>query len=56
MRRPGNRFLPPPWRGAARPRHSEAAVLPQWIRPQLTQLVDMAPEGGQWLHEIKSAG
>jgi bifunctional non-homologous end joining protein LigD len=28
-------------------------ALPQWIRPQLTDLVDAAPEGDQWLHEIK---
>ena len=26
--------------------------LPDWIRPQLTRLVDAAPEGEQWLHEI----
>ena len=32
------------------------AGLPQWIRPQLTQLVDAAPEGDQWLHEIKFDG
>ena len=29
------------------------AALPQWIRPQLTQLVAAAPNGDQWLHEIK---
>jgi ATP-dependent DNA ligase len=33
-----------------------AAALPRWIRPQLTQLVDQAPEGEQWLHEIKFDG
>ena len=27
--------------------------LPQWIPPQLTQLVETAPSGPQWLHEIK---
>ena len=32
------------------------AVLPRWIRPQLTQLVDAAPEGDRWLHEIKFDG
>jgi ATP-dependent DNA ligase len=32
------------------------AVLPKWIKPQLTQLVDAAPEGDQWLHEIKFDG
>jgi hypothetical protein len=30
--------------------------LPQWVRPQLTQLVGTAPEGDQWLHEIKYDG
>ena len=42
----------------ARPvaRSSRAAALPQWIPPQLTQLVDAAPEGDQWLHEIKYDG
>ena len=35
---------------------ADAAVLPQWIRPQLTQLVDAAPDGEQWLHEIKFDG
>ena len=32
------------------------AVLPDWIRPQLTQLVTEAPDGDQWLHEIKYDG
>src|SRR5262249_50265583 len=41
-------------RSVARPRI--AAPLPQWIRPQLTQLVDAAPDGDQWLHEIKFDG
>jgi bifunctional non-homologous end joining protein LigD len=30
--------------------------LPQWIRPQLTELVDEAPDGPDWLHEIKFDG
>ena len=30
--------------------------MPDWIWPQLTQLVDAAPEGEQWLHEIKYDG
>jgi DNA ligase D-like protein (predicted ligase) len=38
-----------------RPR-TDAAGLPQWIKPQLTQLVEAAPEGDQWLHEIKCDG
>jgi hypothetical protein len=25
---------------------------PKWIKPQLTRLVDEAPSGGGWLHEI----
>src|ERR1700738_1628514 len=42
----------------ARPvaRSSRAAALPEWILPQLTQLVDAAPEGDQWIHEIKYDG
>ena len=27
-----------------------------WIKPQLTKLVDQAPEGPDWLHEIKFDG
>jgi ATP-dependent DNA ligase len=42
---------PPAWRA-----HAAQAGLPQWIRPQLTELVDAAPEGDQWLHEIKFDG
>jgi DNA ligase D-like protein (predicted ligase) len=38
-------------------RRAAAAALPQWIRPQLTQLVvDAAPDGPDWLHEIKFDG
>jgi DNA ligase D-like protein (predicted ligase) len=33
-----------------------AAALPEWIRPQLTRLVQEAPEGPEWLHEIKFDG
>ena len=33
-----------------------ATALPRWIRPQLAQLVSQAPEGEQWLHEIKFDG
>jgi DNA ligase D-like protein (predicted ligase) len=35
---------------------ADAAALPQWIRPQLTELVDAAPDGADWLHEIKYDG
>ena len=37
-------------------RRTAPAALPQWIRPQLTQLVDQAPDGPGWLHEIKFDG
>ena len=33
-----------------------ASALPRWIRPQLTRLVDAAPEGLAWLHQIKFDG
>jgi DNA ligase D-like protein (predicted ligase) len=32
------------------------AALPEWIPPQLTELVDEAPDGPEWLHEIKFDG
>jgi bifunctional non-homologous end joining protein LigD len=35
---------------------ASAAALPQWVRPQLTELVDAAPDGDAWLHEIKFDG
>jgi ATP-dependent DNA ligase len=38
-------------RGGAAP-----PALPDWIRPQLTELVDAAPDGPDWLHEIKFDG
>ena len=52
MRQRGNRPMP---RGVA-PRRTNAAALPEWVAPQLTQLVDAAPDGDQWLHEIKYDG
>jgi len=36
--------------------HAGPRALPEWIRPQLTQLVKEAPDGPQWLHEIKYDG
>jgi DNA ligase D-like protein (predicted ligase) len=33
-----------------------ADPLPEWIPPQLTQLVGQAPDGPDWLHEIKFDG
>ena len=54
------RTTPPPAPGMARPEkkrdRGEPAALPEWIRPQLTQLVEAAPDGDQWLHEIKYDG
>jgi bifunctional non-homologous end joining protein LigD len=32
------------------------AELPQWIKPQLTKLVEEPPEGSDWLHDIKFDG
>ena len=29
---------------------------PKWIKPQLTRLVEEAPAGDGWLHEIKYDG
>ena len=29
---------------------------PKWIKPQVTRLVDEAPAGASWLHEIKYDG
>ena len=43
-------------RHVARRSNSIARGLPQWIGPQLTVLVDEAPDGPQWLHEIKFDG
>jgi ATP-dependent DNA ligase len=30
--------------------------LPKWIKPQLTHLVEEAPTGDAWLHEVKYDG
>jgi ATP-dependent DNA ligase len=37
-------------------RAKAADALPEWVAPQLTRLVDAAPEGDAWLHEIKFDG
>jgi ATP-dependent DNA ligase len=37
-------------------RRADAAPLPEWIRPQLTELVDGSPDGPDWLHGIKFYG
>jgi ATP-dependent DNA ligase len=43
-------------RPVARGSRADPPALLQWIRPQLTQLVDAAPDGPDWLHEIKYDG
>jgi hypothetical protein len=40
----------------ARSAAAAPAAPPQWVPPQLTELVDAAPQGGEWLHEIKFDG
>ena len=37
-------------------RRAEETALPNWIKPQLTKLVDQPPDGPDWLHEIKFDG
>jgi bifunctional non-homologous end joining protein LigD len=37
-------------------RGAEPAAPPTWIKPQLAKLVDNAPDGPDWLHEIKFDG
>jgi bifunctional non-homologous end joining protein LigD len=37
-------------------RRAERAILPTWVRPQLAALVKKAPNGPDWLHEIKLDG
>ena len=37
-------------------RRAEATALPDWVKPQLTKLVDDPPDGPDWLHEIKFDG
>jgi bifunctional non-homologous end joining protein LigD len=37
-------------------RRAEATALPAWVKPQLTKLVDQAPDGLEWLHELKFDG
>jgi ATP-dependent DNA ligase len=37
-------------------RRAELASPPAWIKPQLAKLVEKAPDGPNWLHEIKFDG
>jgi DNA ligase D-like protein (predicted ligase) len=39
----------------SRPR-GDPTGLPSWVKPQLCKLVDAAPQGQDWLHEIKYDG
>ena len=52
------RSSPVPAAGMAQPvaRGSPTSRLLAWISPQLTQLVEAAPQGDQWLHELKYDG
>jgi ATP dependent DNA ligase domain len=57
MPRHSNPLPAPGMAQSAAPRsRGDSPALPEWIRPQLTQLVDAAPDGNQWLHEIKYDG
>jgi hypothetical protein len=40
-------------RGVARRQRGEAAALPQWVAPQLTQLVDAAPATNGSMKSVK---
>src|SRR5499427_8120456 len=33
-----------------------APAIPKWIGPQLSRLVSQAPDGAEWLHDIKFDG
>ena len=37
-------------------RRAELASPPPWIKPQLAKLVEQAPDGSDWLHELKLDG
>ena len=37
-------------------RKVEPVPPPTWIKPQLAKLVEKAPDGSDWLHEIKFDG
>jgi bifunctional non-homologous end joining protein LigD len=45
-----------PTRTAPTPRNIETVSPPAWIKPQLAKLVEKAPDGPDWLHEIKFDG
>jgi len=35
---------------------ADSRALPDWVKPQLTKLVDEPPDGPDWLNEIKFDG
>jgi ATP-dependent DNA ligase len=43
-------------RAPAGNRRTEATALADWVKPQLTKLVDQPPEGPEWLHELEFDG
>ena len=43
-------------RSLAEGRRAEVTALPNWVKPQLTRVVDQPPDGPEWLHEIKYDG
>src|SRR5439155_7679562 len=43
-------------RAPAHPAGARKAAMPETITPQLATLVEEAPEGAEWLHEIKYDG
>jgi len=55
-----SRKQPVPWDAMPKKRAAAfgkaAASPPKWIKPQLSRLVDEAPTGADWLHEIKYDG
>ncbi len=55
---PGEEPPPPPakLRAASRIRGARKAAMPAAIQPQLATAAVAAPEGGEWLHEIKYDG
>src|SRR5262249_25633956 len=55
-RPPIRRMAPPEPNGSDPIRSAPRGPLPDFIPPQLAQLVDRAPVGDRWLHEIKFDG
>jgi bifunctional non-homologous end joining protein LigD len=51
-----NSLKKPPKPTIVLPEGLKKSPFPEFIPPQLATLVDMPPEGGQWIHEIKFDG